>query len=346
MRLEVAGTLDQVGPEWDPLFLTSPGLQSRRLWFEATVEAALPPGASPRFVLLRDEQGPACLMPMLAGPARRMGSLTSPYTCLYQPLAAVDLSPARLLAAGAAFGRYCRSWPVVVLDALDPAWPGWVPFLAGVRRAGIVVRHFDHFGNWRQDVAGWTWTDYLASRPGRLRETIRRKLRAAGRNDQVRMEVVRCQAALGPAMAAYEAVYQRSWKGAEPFPLFNAALLHRAMAVDAARLGVMWLGQQPVAAQYWTVLDGVATVLKLAHDEAYKPLSPGTVLTAHMVRTLLEQERVVALDFGRGDDDYKKLWASERRQREGRLLICPWWPRGVWTLLRQEGGRLHRQFMR
>ena len=54
--------------------------------------------------------------------------------------------------------------------------------LAGARAGGLVPLRFDHFGNWREELAGRDWAAYLASRPGALRETIRRRLRAAERD--------------------------------------------------------------------------------------------------------------------------------------------------------------------
>ena len=85
---------------------------------------------------------------------------------------------------------------------------------------------------------------------------------------------------------------------------------------------------------------GHATVLKLAHDEACKAHSPGTVLTALMLRHLLDQEHVDHIDFGRGDDPYKQGWATQRRQRIGLLLVNPWSAAGSTTLLRHALGRL------
>jgi CelD/BcsL family acetyltransferase involved in cellulose biosynthesis len=96
----------------------------------------------------------------------------------------------------------------------------------------------------------------------------------------------------------------------------------------------------PVAVQFWVVRDGHATVLKLAHDETFKPHSPGTVLMALMLRHLLDNEQVSRIDFGRGDDSYKQGWASERRQRIGLLLVSPWRLAGMTALLRHAAGRV------
>jgi CelD/BcsL family acetyltransferase involved in cellulose biosynthesis len=92
--------------------------------------------------------------------------------------------------------------------------------------------------------------------------------------------------------------------------------------------------------QFWAVRGGQAIVLKLAHDEAFKAQSPGTVLTALMLRHFLDAEHVARLDFGRGDDAYKQGWAVERRQRIGVLLVNPWRPAGIAALVRHAGGRM------
>jgi len=337
-----AAELWEVAPEWDGLFAAGPGFQSSRAWFEATIEAALPPGSHAMFLLCRDAGRPVAMLPLLQSPGGRMRGLSTVYTCLFQPLLASGLACPDVRRAGAALGAYCRRWPVVVLDAVDPLWKGLSPLLAGLRDGGLVARRFDHFGNWHQPVAGCSWPDYLAARPGQLRETIRRKTRACARDGRVRIEVVRSGDDLGPAIAAYEDVYRRSWKVPEAAPGFTAALLPRAAAAGVLRLGVLWVGTQPVAAQYWTMADGTATVLKLAHDDAWRPLSPGTVLTAHMIRGLLD-EGASELDFGRGDDDYKASWTSLRRPRVGVLLANPRDSRGLLALARHAAGTVLRE---
>jgi CelD/BcsL family acetyltransferase involved in cellulose biosynthesis len=89
-----------------------------------------------------------------------------------------------------------------------------------------------------------------------------------------------------------------------------------------------------VATQYWVLGGRRAYLLKLCHLERSRAASPGTALTALMVRHLIEVDGSRELDFGRGDDDYKQLWVKERRQRHGVLLASPWHPLGMVAIVR------------
>ena len=319
---------------WDALFAAAPA-QSTRAWWAATEQAALLPGTGARYVLCHDDGQPAALFPLAVGSAGTR-SLTTPYTVLYQPLLAPDADMGAVGRALAACG------PVLLLEAMDADWPLLTPLLRGARQAGLRPRTYRHFGNWHRNVAGLDWSAYLATRPARLRETIRRRAAAAARDPAVLLTLATEGPAVLDALAAYEAIYARSWKTPEPFPDFNRALLPGLAAEGCLRIGVMWAGDRPIAAQYWTVRHGVATVLKLAHDEADRARSPGTVLTAWMIRQLLDEDRVAELDFGRGDDAYKAEWVDQRRERVGVLLARPTSRRGAAALLRHDAGVLRR----
>ena len=339
IAVTTANSITALGPEWDPTFEASPGVQTKRLWFEATEAAALPARTTPAYLLATEAGRPLALLPMQTGPHRPC-TLTTLYTTEFQPLMAPEADPA---AIGQALGRHLRRYPVTMFEALDPAWPGLKPFLAGLRRAGLVPNRFNHFGNWHERVAGLDWTAYLAGRPGALRETIRRRTRTATRDGTVTYELLDDANGLEPALEAYEAIYARSWKVPEPFPAFNPTLLPKLAEAGVLRMAVMRQAGRPIAAQYWTVHNGVATVLKLAHDDAARPLSPGSLLTAHIIRHLLEHEWVHELDFGRGDDPYKQSWVGARRQRIGIMLANPRRPAGLLALARHELGRALRK---
>jgi len=317
------------------------GFFSTTAWWRTVWAAGVPTGGTPVFGLVGTGEG-AVVFALLRDRDGRFEALTNPYTCLYQPLAAAG---ADLQMAGQALGRLARGGGVLRLDALDPDWQGLAPLLAGARAAGLVALRFDHFGNWHEPTAGRDWRSYLAARPGALRETVRRRLRDAERDPSLGFQVLAEPAEVEGGIAEYEAVYARSWKEPEPFPRFNAELMRQAARDGMLRLGVLRQAGQAIAVQLWIVHDGVAAVLKLAHDEAFKPLSPGTVLTAWMIRRLLDTERVGRIDFGRGDDPYKQLWTSVRRQRIGVVLVNPWRPAGLAILLRHVAGRLRRRIV-
>lgn len=304
------------------------GLFASPAWWRVAEQHAVPPGARAGYVVM-DE--PPALVPVLRT-GRRFDAFTTPYTCVYTP---------SLTATGAAaFARLCRSGGVCRIDAVPAEWDGIAALLAGARSAGLLPLRFDHFGNWSENVSAESWASYLAARPGALRETVRRRLRNAARLSDARFDLVTGGDAVERGAAMYDDVYARSWKDPEPYAGFNPALMRGMAAEGALRLGVWSIGGTAVAAQFWVVWRGEAIVLKLAHDEAFKAHSPGTVLTALMLRHLLDTEHVGRIDFGRGDDAYKQGWARERRQRIGFLLANPWHPAGAVALVRHAAGRL------
>jgi CelD/BcsL family acetyltransferase involved in cellulose biosynthesis len=336
-RVETFASLDVLPEDATPLFTAAGNFFSTRAWWEIVLAHAIPPNALPRLVLIRQDGKARALFPMVVDPANGgFRALTTPYTSLYEPLIArATLDRAAVFTA---FARFCRSFPTTRLDALDQAIAADI--VQGGKQAGLAVARFDHFGNWHEDVTGLDWAAWLARRPGAPRETIRRRTRRAERLAGAHFELFDHQTDMTRGITAFETVYARSWKEPEPYPEFNPAQIRAAASLGVARLGVWWIGDRPAAAQFWIVEHSRATVLKLAHDEAFKAHSPGTVLTAWMIRHMIEHEHVAALDFGRGDDPYKQGWVADRRQRIGLLLINPRHPRGMIALARQTMGRI------
>ena len=312
-------------------------------WYRVVAAHAVPVGASACFAVAGPEgapdDAPWVLFPLLHLQNGGWQSLTTPYTCLHRPLTREGVSGIDLENAGRALARFCPDG--LRLEALDPDWPGLLDLRRGLRRGGLVALRFDHFGNWHEPVSDWL--AYLAGRDGALRETIRRKTARALRDSRIRLELFRCADGLETGISAFEDVYRRSWKEPEPYPSFNAALMRMAAGQGVLRLGVMWQDDRAIAVQYWVVTGEVACVLKLAHDEAARALSPGTVLTAWMIRGMLAEGLVRELDFGRGDDPYKQGWASFRRQRIGFLLVDPRSHSGILAIARHWLGLIRRR---
>ncbi len=340
--MEVLPILDGRLPAACDAFLAPPGsgdVFAGRAWLEATLRHAVPPGTTP----VLGVAGGSVLLPLLQRGGGSLGSLTTPYSQDWRPLGGI----AAMYEAGRDLGRGLRGGAPARFEAMDPDASAVAPLLAGIRGEGLRLLRFDHFGLWREDLPeGAGWEGYLAGRPPALRNTVTRKLARAAATFGFEMI-----AAPGPALeagiAAFEAVRARSWKPVEPFPDFDAALMRGLAATGELRLGVLRdrADGGAVAAQYWVVSAGHALVPKLFHVEALRAASPGTVLTAMMIRHLIGTDGVRVIDFGRGDDAYKRLWAGTRRQRIGVLAVDPRHPAGLAALLRHAAGRLRQRIL-
>lgn len=156
-------------------------------------------------------------------------------------------------------------------------------------------------------VGGRSFDDYIATRPGQLRTTLKRK------SGKVETRVLtRFDAAV---WADYEAIYRHSWKPSEGSPAFLRAFAEDEGSAGRLRLAVAHADGQAVAAQMWTVEGGTAFIHKLAHLESAKPLSPGSVLSAALFRHVIDIDRVGLVDFGTGDNPYKRDWMETVRPR-------------------------------
>jgi CelD/BcsL family acetyltransferase involved in cellulose biosynthesis len=91
----------------------------------------------------------------------------------------------------------------------------------------------------------------------------------------------------------------------------------------AVRLGFLLIGGETAAAQIWLVWGGRATIFKLAHHPRFLGLSPGTILTHRMFNHLLPRDRITVVDFGRGNDRYKRDWLSNCVLRGGVIACNP-----------------------
>lgn len=154
------------------------------------------------------------------------------------------------------------------------------------------------------DLAGLDHESWWAGRPGALRSTVQRKAKKG-------VVDIQLLTAFDPgSWAAYEQIYAASWKPEEG----NAALLRAFAEAESFRgtfrMGVARIDGVPVAAQFWTVEEGTAFIHKLAHVEDSQKASPGTLLSAALFRHVIDVDHVRRVDFGTGDDAYKRDWMN------------------------------------
>jgi CelD/BcsL family acetyltransferase involved in cellulose biosynthesis len=315
---------------------------SSRWWFQTIIDAGLDEDDEVVIGCLEDSGGPMAFLPcrFTRGSRpfslRRLQSLSGPYACLFQPLIADKGRQGEIAhILGRELGRSLRASDLLWFDAMDADWVALGEFKAGLSESGFVAMQYDHFGNWSEPLSGRSFQEYISSRDRALQEILRRKGRAVAR-DGAEFRIVSAPEEVELGIEQYEAIYARSWKDREPYENFHASLMRNATAHRALRLGICSMAGRPAAAQLWVIWQGTATVLKLAHDQAYAKFSVGSVLTAYMIKALMERDGIGIVDFGRGDDDYKSRWTTRRRQRVGIIAANPHSISGSLQIIRQK----------
>ena len=269
-------------------------------WWSALDELCLP-GEQPLLALVSEGEARCALALMRRPGSRQLRSLANWYSFWARPVFA---------------GGGERLLPALAHDlahkarriSLEPmAEPDAERTVAAFAAAGWTVRAEQTDVNHRVELAGRGFAEYWAARPGRLRETVRRK----GAKAAVTLRIAE---RFDPAdWADYEAVYARSWKPEEGSPAFLRRFAESEGEAGTLRLGLAHIAGQPVAAQLWTVEHGTAYIHKLAHVASANAHSPGTLLSHALFAHAIERDRVHTIDFGTGDDPYQRDWMEQVR---------------------------------
>lgn len=156
-------------------------------------------------------------------------------------------------------------------------------------------------------IGGRSFQQYLAERPGTLRTTLKRKSQ--------KLDCTVHQTFDDAVWADYEAVYASSWKPSEGSPEFLRTFARAESEGGRLRLGIARHEGRTVAAQLWTVEGDTAFIHKLAYLPDAGALSPGSVLSAALFSHVIDCDKVALIDFGTGDDGYKRDWMEAVRPR-------------------------------
>lgn len=265
-------------------------------WFEALHGACLD-DAEPLIACAGD--GDSSIWLFLARRGARVSALSNYYSFAWRPVwtGALRTVALDMLARGLK-----RQGAILDLGPL-PQEDGSAALVAGaLKRTGWVVDVAATGANHWLDTQGRSFDDWWAARPGALRSTVQRK----GKKGLVALEI---HHDFSDALwDDYEAVYRASWKPPESHPDFIRAWAKREAAQGTLRLGIARIDGVAVAAQFWMVDDGIAYINKLAHVAGHDALSPGTLLTHALFRAAFDVDKVARIDFGTGDDGYKRDW--------------------------------------
>jgi CelD/BcsL family acetyltransferase involved in cellulose biosynthesis len=279
-----------------------PSLFDRLDWLKR-VWAQTPP--APRLLIARAqrERGFAWLFLAVDDRKRALG-LSNWYNFSTHPIFAGDADDSSRKAMLVAIAR--RLKPGIACITLSPmAAPIAELMRSAFSKAGWFTTSHQSSTRWVAHVKGKSFADYWEERPSQLRNTFKRK---SGKSEIVCTVYTAFDET---AWEAYESVYAQSWKPEEGSPAFLRDMAMSESAAGCLRLAVARIDGEPVAAQLWTVENDTALIHKLAYRSDLRDLSPGTILSEAIFRHVIDLDKVSLIDFGTGDDGYKKDWMDE-----------------------------------
>lgn len=307
-----------------------------------------------QFALDKDEEALACIASDTGGNVAVLpiklnhsngnaAAISTFYTSAWSPASSADVDIQLITAALVALRQ--KGMASIMLAPLAADSTQASILMQSLKAAGWYgVHNYFCFGNWRHVGSPQNFAEYMAARPSRLRNTLGRRRRKFMESSRGSLEITRGGDQLQSAIDEFVEVYNASWKRPEPYIAFIPGLIQLAAQRGWLRLGIARCDGTAVAAQIWIVNKGTAYIFKLAYREDYRQLSPGTVLTGHMLQHVLEQDQVTTIDYLSGDDEYKQDWMSTRREFSGIAAYNPAKLQGLQLLAAHYLKALAKQF--
>jgi len=329
LSIQSSDSVDQLAPAVRELWLrVQPTLQFDQTlaWNELLARHALEPGESVRILSAHLPSG-ACvgILPMKLTPpeglwgVRSARALANYYCSLYSPILDDALAVSERLSTLAVLLRTASQWRIDALDlnpvADEEGASGLVT--SALQSLGWQPQKYFRFGNWYLEVGGRSFAEYFAALPSQLRNTVTRKEKKLRAQPELSITIAQSPQEALASLEGYQRIYAASWKKPEPHPEFVPGLVRMLAEQDWLRMGLVKLGNEPIASQIWACKDGVVSIFKLAYDERFAQLSAGSVLTTHLMRHVIDVDRARIIDYLTGDDSYKRDWMSHRRERVG-----------------------------
>ncbi len=289
-------------------------------WFRLLESSGLFPRESTRFYVPERENKVLGVLPLILRQVnawtKQVESMTCFYSSLYRPLLSPSITSDELALCIRKVITDTNA-DVLLFDKMDPTHPNFDFLESAMNQAGLRPYRFFCFGNWYLPVKGRSFTEYFQGLGSKVRNTVKRRKRKFLDDGRGRLEIITGSDGLESLAEKWEKVYNASWKIPEPFPDFIPGLISTCEAHNWLRLGMAYYDGEPVAAQLWIVNHDRAAIYKLAYNKNFAYLSPGTILTNHLMRHVLDVDKVQEVDYLSGDDAYKKDWMSHRRERWG-----------------------------
>jgi CelD/BcsL family acetyltransferase involved in cellulose biosynthesis len=172
------------------------------------------------------------------------------------------------------------------------------------------------------DEINFSGLDYLKKFNSKFRHDIKYREKKLSKIGNIKFEIVADIDLLDKYIDEYYDVYSKSWQKRERIgPTFHRDLAKMAAKKKRLRLGFLRINNTPIASQFWIVCARTAYILKTVYNQEFKNYSPGKILTLRMFQNVIDEDRVLEIDYLHGDEQYKKDWVTKRRIRKKVIIF-------------------------
>lgn len=220
------------------------------------------------------------------------------------------------------FSKINRDWDIIDLQSIPEEEGTLQHVINTVDKSGFKKNEYCCFGNWYSDGIQYSSDIYFKNRTKNLRASIKKNVRNARNKGKLKFEMIIHEGDIEKNVNRYFGVYSRSWKRGEKVgPNFLIDFIKYAGKEGWLRLGLVSLDNVTIGVGFAIVCDGFAYFEKTAYEKNYEDVGAGSIWLTEMMKYVIDVDKVSAIDFLRGDDQYKRRWVSKRRERKGLIIF-------------------------
>ena len=295
-----------------------------RLWFDNFLQTVVSDQDTITWFGCKSEKGePLLLWPLWQQPNKtlhptRITSLANYYTTLYEPLHTIsdELLLEKIIMILAK--KICQlHWDYIDFYPLNPKSPIFTLLIQAFQQQNKYIQPYFMYGNWFLLTNNKNYATYYSSLPSRLKNTLERRSNKLKKEHSIEFKICTNFSETEATLRHYQSIYSQSWKKTEPYQNFVPNLVKQSAKKGWLRMGQLIIDNEVAAIQVWFTLHNTAYIYKMCHLSKYSKYSIGSLLTEYLIKTAINQDKVLKIDFLTGDDNYKKDWMNERKELWG-----------------------------
>jgi len=219
------------------------------------------------------------------------------------------------------FSEIYRNWDILDFYSIPEENDCFDILKMAIKQTGLKHLEYFCFGDCYLDNIEYSGDEYFTNLPKKIRKDVSYCQRLLQKMGNFEFKLINNGDLIHHHMDLYYEVYSKSWQQKEGIgPTFHRDLAKMAARNGWLRLGFLFLNNYPISSQFWISCNDTAFIMKTVYDQDYKKFSPGKILTAEMMKYVIDIDKVKTVDYLQGDESYKQDWMPGKRERKGILF--------------------------